>query len=37
MAKAMAEVTAAGEQINPKDKKGYRLPAWVKPRPTLFD
>lgn len=37
VAKALAELTAGGELVNPKDKRGYRLPAWVrKPTPSLF-
>lgn len=36
VAKALAELTTSGELVNPKDKKGYRLPAWVRPHPTLF-
>jgi hypothetical protein len=37
--KALAELTAAGELVNPKDKRGYRLPEWPRrPRtPNLFD
>lgn len=37
--KALADLTAAGELLNPRDKLGYRLPGWV-PRhrqPSLFD
>ncbi|MFO0847296.1 MAG: hypothetical protein U0871_01875 [Gemmataceae bacterium] len=36
VAKALADLTAAGELINPRDKRGYRLPSWVKPRLSLF-
>jgi hypothetical protein len=36
VAKALAELTATGELVNRKDKRGYRLPAWVRPHPTLF-
>lgn len=38
IAKALADLTAAGELVNPKDKKGYRLPGWVKEdeTPSLF-
>ena len=36
VAKALAELTAGGELVNWKDKQGYRLPAWVRKRPTLF-
>jgi hypothetical protein len=35
--KALAELTAAGELVNHKDKKGYRLPAWRRDdTPGLF-
>jgi hypothetical protein len=38
VAKALADLTAAGELVNPKDKKGYRLPEWRKDKtPSLFD
>ncbi|VTU00905.1 unnamed protein product [Gemmataceae bacterium] len=38
VAKALADLTAAGELVNPRDKKGYRLPAWRRDRtPSLFD
>jgi len=39
VAKALAELTRAGELVNRKDKHGYRLPEWPKPSPTpsLFD
>jgi hypothetical protein len=38
VAKALADLTAAGELVNPKDKKGYRLPQWRrKQTPSLFD
>jgi hypothetical protein len=30
VAKALADLTAAGELVNPKDKKGYRLPEWLR-------
>jgi hypothetical protein len=36
VAKALAELTKCGELVNPKDKKGYRLPGWIRPRPALF-
>ena len=36
VAKALAELTAAGELLNPRDKRGYRLPGWVRRHPTLF-
>ncbi|HEY1189422.1 MAG TPA: hypothetical protein VGE74_17345 [Gemmata sp.] len=36
--KALADLTAAGALINPKDKKGYRLPGWKRnTTPSLFD
>jgi hypothetical protein len=35
--KALAELTAGGELINHRDKKGYRLPAWRRDdTPGLF-
>ena len=39
VAKALAELTAAGELVNPKDKRGYRLPEWPRRTrtPSLFD
>jgi hypothetical protein len=39
VAKALVDLTASGELVNPKDKKGYRLADWPKrPRtPSLFD
>jgi hypothetical protein len=39
VAKALAELTAAGELVNPRDRRGYRLPDWPKPSrtPSLFD
>jgi hypothetical protein len=38
VAKALADLTAAGELVNHKDKKGYRLPEWPRPddTPSLF-
>lgn len=38
VAKALADLTSAGELVNPKDKRGYRLPGWVKAddTPSLF-
>jgi hypothetical protein len=35
--KALADLTRAGRLVNTRDKKGYRLPGWVRPGPTLFD
>jgi len=39
VAKALADLTATGELVNPKDKRGYRLPGWVRRHqtPSLFD
>lgn len=37
VAKALADLTATGALINPRDKRGYRLPAWVRPWLGLFD
>lgn len=38
VASSPADLTAAGELVNPKDKKGYRLPAWrTDTTPSLFD
>ena len=35
--KALAELTSAGDLVNPLDKKGYRLASWPKPgTPPLF-
>jgi Fe2+ or Zn2+ uptake regulation protein len=35
--KALAELTAAGELVNHKDKRGYRLPEWRRDdTPSLF-
>lgn len=36
VAKALAELTTSGALVNPKDKRGYRLPAWIMPSPSLF-
>lgn len=36
VAKALADLTASRALINPRDKRGYRLPEWVRPHPTLF-
>jgi hypothetical protein len=38
VAKALADMTTAGELVNPKDKRGYRLPDWPRPprTPSLF-
>jgi hypothetical protein len=39
VAKALADLTNAGELVNPKDKKGYRLAEWRRRdnTPSLFD
>jgi hypothetical protein len=37
VAKALAELTRAGELVNPQDKRGYRLPGWVRKGRGLFD
>ena len=38
VAKALADLTAAGELVNPKDKRGYRLTGWRKDKTrSLFD
>ncbi|HEY1186914.1 MAG TPA: hypothetical protein VGE74_04620 [Gemmata sp.] len=38
VAKALADLTRAGELVNPKDKRGYRLGGWRKDKtPSLFD
>lgn len=38
IAKALADLTSAGELVNPRDKRGYRLSEWPRrPRtPSLF-
>jgi hypothetical protein len=37
VAKALADLTATGELVNPKDKKGYRLAGWKRDQtPSLF-
>jgi hypothetical protein len=37
VAKALADLTATGELVNPQDKKGYRLAGWRKDKtPSLF-
>ena len=37
VAKALADLTRSKELVNHKDKRGYRLPAWVRKHPGLFD
>ncbi len=39
VAKALAEMTSAGELVNPRDRRGYRLLEWPKPSqtPSLFE
>lgn len=36
VAKALADLTACGVLLNPKDKRGYRLPSWDREHPNLF-
>ena len=36
VAKALADLTRSNELVNHKDKRGYRLPAWVRRHPGLF-
>ena len=36
VAKALADLTSAGELVNPLDKRGYRLPQWDREHPNLF-
>lgn len=36
--KALAELTRSGDLVNPRDKRGYRLPEWrLDKTPSLFD
>ena len=37
VAKALADLTRSRELINHKDKRGYRLPGWVRQHRGLFD
>jgi hypothetical protein len=37
IAKALAELTATGELVNSRDRRGYRLPSWVRHQPSLFN
>jgi hypothetical protein len=37
IAKALADLTASRVLLNCRDKRGYRLPEWIKSRPGLFD
>jgi hypothetical protein len=38
VAKALADLTAGGELVNPRDGRGYRLPAWrTDTTPSLFE
>ena len=37
VAKALADLTRRKELVNLKDKRGYRLPGWVRKHPGLFD
>ena len=34
---SLADLTSAGELVNPQDRRGYRMPDWDRERPTLFD
>jgi hypothetical protein len=36
VAKAPAELTAAGQLVNVRDERGYRLTAWASRPPALF-
>jgi hypothetical protein len=36
VAKALAELTTSKSLVNTRDKRGYRLPAWLASQPTLF-
>ena len=36
VAKALADLTALRELVNPLDKQGYRLPEWDRAHPNLF-
>lgn len=38
VAKALADLTAGGELVNPRDKRGYRLAEWPRRKntPSLF-
>lgn len=37
VAKALADLTRLKELVNRKDKRGYRLPEWIRRQPGLFD
>ena len=37
VAKALADLTSSRALVNRRDKRGYRLPEWIKPQPGLFD
>jgi hypothetical protein len=37
VAKVLADLTRCRELVNPRDKRGYRLPERVRPHPSLFD
>lgn len=37
VAKALADLTQSKELVNRKDKRGYRLPEWIRRQPGLFD
>lgn len=36
VAKALADLTRAGELVNIRDKRGYQLPEWRRKTPSLF-
>jgi hypothetical protein len=36
IAKALAELTASGELVNTRDRRGYRQLSWVRRQPSLF-
>jgi hypothetical protein len=35
--KELADLTASGVLVNPRDKSGYRLPTWHRVHPNLFN
>ncbi|HVK18306.1 MAG TPA: hypothetical protein VM533_15300 [Fimbriiglobus sp.] len=34
VSKPLADLTAAGESVNPRDKRGYRMPDWARRPPA---
>jgi hypothetical protein len=36
IAKALADLTASGELVNTRDRRGYRLASWIRHQPSLF-